>query len=308
MSSKKNPVKSSFSQIKNALKTFYSRVTGDKLLGILLITRALTPLIIVILISFTGYKLVSELHGSVSSNLEQIGESMTKIDDSIKSINNNIKTLEQEFDTVNTSLNSTFEDSKTKLNNIKDLLEKLDFKVPINIPGFNMPGFNMPGFNMPGFNMPGFNILSFFKFTGYNFPGYNFPGYNFPGYNFPGYNFPGINRIIDLDSALKPLAKPIDSLSKSLENVVNVFKPISDSLSSINQEFSNLKDVINKDVTPSSDKLIKKVNKTVILYIEEIVVLLSFLLLLLINYFGLPLAKNFKDGISLIKKKSYNSD
>ncbi|MCF2149721.1 hypothetical protein IQ276_025475 [Desmonostoc muscorum LEGE 12446] len=189
---------------------------NKRIIGLLLIIRALTPFILLFIIIFSGYLIINDLEQDLKLQIDIVRNSIINTKKSLDNVKGGISEITSSFAVVSSTLSSALKPIDDAFDTINSGLEKF---------GINGIGIDL-----------------------------------------------NLSNIFDpLFTPLKNVKEGVDTLTKSIDEV---FKPIKNSVS-----------ILQKD-------LIK--------WIQDMIILVIIIFLLLLNYFVSPLISNMKEGIELL--------
>ncbi len=186
----------------------------NKLFGALLIVRVLTPLIIFLLIFFSGYQLISDIKNELNEEIIIVTESIKNTKQEVTNVQNNIEEVADAFTKINQSLSKVLK---------------------------------------------------------------------------------------PIDNAFKALPNWI-SLSTNFDtnlNISKIFDPIFTPLNNIKSNTEKVVDNIDNTISPIV-KSVDILKQALIKWIRNMIILMTILMLLLVNYWFLPFISDFKRGVSLL--------
>ncbi len=252
---------------------------GRRISGLLLILRALAPLLIILVLGITGSIVLADVRAAVDPPLATIRGEITEIQATVGEVRDDLNAVSEEVTSLVNALQAF-----SIPNLVPDIPDNLSFP-SLNIPNVSIPIPNVSvrfsSTNVAGVNIrypSGLNVGS----RNYDLDLPNIPSFSVP--------LPGLGEVDNL-------------LRTALSGVTGVFDAFDTAFSSIgvlNDTLQTVPDHFNA-ITSETENLVDNFQRVLVSWGQTLLIVVVILLVLVIIYLGVPVLDDLTRGWRMLR-------
>ena len=252
---------------------------GRRISGLLLMVRALAPILIVLVIGVAGWIVLSDVRAAVDPPLATIRGEIGEIRETVGAVRDDLTAVNAEITSLVSALQAF---------SIPNLIP--------NIPGnLSFPSLNIPNVNIPipsvsvrtsSTNIAGVNI-SYPSGINVGSTSFNLDLPNIPGFSVP---LPGLG---DVDDLLRSGLSGITSVFDAFDTAFSSIGDLNATLQAVPEHFST--------ITTQTENLVTNIRGVLTRWGETLLIVMVILLALVMIYLGVPLLDDLTRGWRLLR-------